>query len=351
MESEKYKNIKTQIEYYLSDKNISKDKFFYDLIKNNENGFINLNVFLKCNAIKKNNYTIDDIIEGIKLSNELELNESLNKVKRKNNILPKFELLLKKRKKKKENKEEKTEEIKEEKKIENNENLINDKKIKLSLYSINSDKPNKFHIRDLIKEFKYENPSIEIKYCKYINNKDYICFDDSNLTEKLNPNFDLNDINFTVTKIQDENEIKKFWDLTLSSYIKINKKNENKNNNKIVKFLKHKVKLGNEMYEQVKFIKDKLKMIRNEYKNKEKILGNDGDFLYDLIRFHHNFREKIKDFDYFTLDYVKEYKYLRCFYIVKSNGEKIDFSIDKCLNNLIKIQNQKYLEIPDFYNI
>ena len=115
--------------------------------------------------------------------------------------------------------------------------------------------------------------------------------------------------------------------------------------------LKHKVKLGNEMYEQVKFIKDKLKMIRNEYKNKEKILGNDGDFLYDLIRFHHNFREKIKDFDYFTLDYVKEYKYLRCFYIVRTNGEKIDFSIDKCLNSLIKKQNQRSLEIPDFYDI
>ena len=341
MEKEKYKNIKAQIEYYLSDKNLCKDEFFHKLIKNSENGYIDVNIFLKCNAIKKNNYTINDIIEGIKLSNELELDDSLTKIKRKNNILPELELLKKKR-----NKEKKEENIKE------NISIVN-KNINPSLYSINSDKPNKFHIKDLIKEFKYENPTIEILYSRYVNDKDYICFDDSNLTEKINPHFDLNDINFTVCKIQDENEIKKFWDSSLdlyNKYLKINEKKQNKINNTKIRFLKHKVKLGNEMYNEIKKIKERIKMIRNEYKNNEKILGNDGDILYDLLRFHHNFREKIKDFEYFTIGNSKGYKYLKCFYIVKTTGEKIDFSINKCLDNLIQKYNQKTLSMPDFYD-
>ena len=112
---EKYKNIKNQIEYYFSDKNLSKDEFFHKLIKNSENGFVDINIFLKCNAIKKNNYTKNDIIEAIKLSNELELDETLTKIKRKNNILPELELLLRK-KKKKEKIEEKKDKKKEEKK-------------------------------------------------------------------------------------------------------------------------------------------------------------------------------------------------------------------------------------------
>ena len=346
MENEKYNNIKNQIEYYLSDKNLSKDEFFHKLIKNSENGFVDINIFLKCNAIKKNNYTKNDIIEAIKLSNELELDETLTKIKRKNNILPELELLLRK-KKKKEKIEEKKEEKKEIIQKKNNNN------IKPSLYSINSDKPNKFHIKDLIKEFKYENPSIEILYSRFVNNKDYICFDDSNLTEKINPNFDLNDINFIVTKIEDEDEIKKFWDSSLilyNNHLKFNERKQNKNNNKTIKFLKHKVKLGNEMYDKIKDIKNKIKMIRNEYKNNEKILGNDGDILYDLLRFHHNFKEKIKDFEYFTIGNSKGYKYLKCFYIVKTNGEKIDFSINKCLDNLIQKYNQNKLSMPDFYD-
>ena len=346
MENEKYNNIKNQIEYYLSDKNLSKDEFFHKLIKNSENGFVDINIFLKCNAIKKNNYTKNDIIEAIKLSNELELDETLTKIKRKNNILPELELLLRK-KKKKEKIEEKKEEKKEIIQKQNNNN------IKPSLYSINSDKPNKFHIKDLIKEFKYENPSIEILYSRYVNNKDYICFDDSNLTEKINPNFDLNDINFIVTKIEDEDEIKKFWDSSLilyNNHLKFNERKQNKKNNNNIKFLIHKVKLGNEMYNKIKDIKNKIKMIRNEYKNNEKILGNDGDILYDLLRFHHNFKEKIKDFEYFTIGNSKGYKYLKCFYIVKTNGEKIDFSINKCLDNLIQKYNQNNLSMPDFYD-
>ena len=45
--------LKTQIEYYLSDENLIKDKFFFDLIKNSKDGFIPINVFLNCNKIKK----------------------------------------------------------------------------------------------------------------------------------------------------------------------------------------------------------------------------------------------------------------------------------------------------------
>jgi La domain len=46
--------IKTQIEYYLSDKNLAKDKFFREQIQTSKDGYIAISHFLNCNNIKSN---------------------------------------------------------------------------------------------------------------------------------------------------------------------------------------------------------------------------------------------------------------------------------------------------------
>ena len=51
-DKEKDKEIKGQIEYYLSDKNLETDEFFHKKIKENSDGYIDIDLFLKCNKVK-----------------------------------------------------------------------------------------------------------------------------------------------------------------------------------------------------------------------------------------------------------------------------------------------------------
>ena len=111
-ENEKKIAIKEQIEYYLSDENLKQDSFFHDKISENSNGYLDLDYLLKCNKIKKAGWTKEELIEGIKLSDIVELDNTNNKVRRKDNKpLPELVLLskkdqnLKKKKKKRKKKE------------------------------------------------------------------------------------------------------------------------------------------------------------------------------------------------------------------------------------------------------
>ncbi len=69
---ETHAKIQTQIEYYLSDKNLAKDKFFRDQIQTSKDGYIALSHFLNCNNVKTNKWTVADIIAACKSSTELE---------------------------------------------------------------------------------------------------------------------------------------------------------------------------------------------------------------------------------------------------------------------------------------
>ena len=53
--------IKEQIEYYLSDKNLEHDSFFHQKISENSNGYLDLELLLKCNKIKNAGWTLDEI--------------------------------------------------------------------------------------------------------------------------------------------------------------------------------------------------------------------------------------------------------------------------------------------------
>lgn len=45
--------IRKQIEYYLGDANLKKDKFFCNLLSEGSKGYVDIKVFLKCNKIKE----------------------------------------------------------------------------------------------------------------------------------------------------------------------------------------------------------------------------------------------------------------------------------------------------------
>lgn len=73
------------MEYYLSDKNLKTDNFFYDLIKNNKEGWVELSVIQKCNAIKNMKLKDADIVAALEGSKDVEVSKDNKSIRRANN--------------------------------------------------------------------------------------------------------------------------------------------------------------------------------------------------------------------------------------------------------------------------
>jgi hypothetical protein len=76
--------IKTQIEYYLSDMNLIKDKFFREQIQTDKEGYVAVSHFLNCNNVKNAKWTADDIIKACTDSTLVEIKDQ--KVRRAGNL-------------------------------------------------------------------------------------------------------------------------------------------------------------------------------------------------------------------------------------------------------------------------
>lgn len=57
--------------------------------------------------------------------------------------------------------------------------------------------------------------------------------------------------------------------------------------------------------------------------------------LLELLKHHEKGEEKIKGAKDFTVSLHPEYKQTRCFFVIKEDGTKEDFSFHKCLNNMV----------------
>jgi hypothetical protein len=67
--------LKKQVEYYLSDKNLAGDRFFHEKISEAKEGWIDLTFILACNKIKsfKLKSAAEDVAEAVKDSTEVEV--------------------------------------------------------------------------------------------------------------------------------------------------------------------------------------------------------------------------------------------------------------------------------------
>ncbi|XP_058824613.1 la-related protein 7 [Topomyia yanbarensis] len=76
----KFNAIRSQMEFYFSDANLSKDRYLGQCIKNDP--FVALSEFLKFNRIKKLTDSVEDIVIALKNSELLQLSEDRSKVRR-----------------------------------------------------------------------------------------------------------------------------------------------------------------------------------------------------------------------------------------------------------------------------
>lgn len=78
-------DIRKQVEYYLSDGNLSRDSFFNSKIREDPHGYLDLLFILNCNKIKSMTVSKETIVDAIKDSTEVESDETGNRIRRKGN--------------------------------------------------------------------------------------------------------------------------------------------------------------------------------------------------------------------------------------------------------------------------
>ena len=78
-------------------------------------------------------------------------------------------------------------------------------------------------------------------------------------------------------------------------------------------------------------VKSKSRAILNIMKDGEKLEEEDAAFIMEIAKQHSNQEAKLKDFDHFEVGLHPEYNKTRCFFVVRKNGDKEDFSVSKCI--------------------
>jgi hypothetical protein len=335
VDNQNLSTLRVQLEYYLSDTNLANDEFFYNKISEDSEGFIEIGLFLNCNKVKKFNVTKEYLVKAIKLSQELELNSSEDKIRRKGNKpLPELKLLKKKQKRKESESESEEEQEKGE----------NDSYDPIIL-EIKSDKDTEIRWKNIQDEFALLNPHLTVAYMRFKTNSGHIgVFNKSGDEFKFNDKFTIEGVEFTVTKAQGDNLIN-FWrdhgshfEMCIGKTKKIGKGGKTRRD---TNYLKNSVTLANEVYTDVTKIKARSRTILHSNKDGEKIQAGDHDFLYDLLKHHRNFAEKSKNLDHFTTDKPSDFQYSRCFFIVRKDGSRDDFSVYKCIERLHNENSKK----------
>ena len=78
-------------------------------------------------------------------------------------------------------------------------------------------------------------------------------------------------------------------------------------------------------------MKSKARAILNLKQDGEALKDNDHDFIKELIAFHQKGTDKVKDMTHFEVGEHPDFAKTRCFFVVRSDGKKEDFSVSKCI--------------------
>ena len=343
MEEKVKEDIKNQIEYYFSDKNLEGDKFFHDLISKDKEGYLDLEYILQCNIIKKNKWTKDQILESIKESEKIEANTDKTKIRRKDNKplppLDENKLLNRKREREKENKNKN-------KKKENTPIILN----------ISTDKETEIKWQDIESKYKSLNPDLSIIYTRFNKNEGNFGIEnnadngDNGENKKSNLNFvkgfDIDGIKFNV-KICEGEELKKFMEENKSHLEQCLKKTKNKNKKrkKTNTMLNEAVNLGDEEYKDIAKIKEKINKIMKETNDKMIILNEEQTkFIKDLVKYHPDKKiiKKTEDIPFIGVGKLNENEYKKGFFGLDENKEKMyDFLIYKCPERIMSEDRKK----------
>lgn len=325
---EKLNQLRGQVEYYLSDDNLKRDKFFHEKISSDVDGYLDVDLIMNCNKIKTMNVPKELVIDAIKKSKELEL--SGDRVRRiGNKALPELKFLNKKSKRDEDDDDEKEADKEEEQSFDP------------VILQISSDKEPEFKWKAIQDEFKNLNKNLKVVYLRFNKDQGHIGVFNSNPELKFSENFEIEGVKFTVKKCEGDDLIE-FWKDHGGHFemcIGRNKRQDNKKGRREKKkvdpnYLRNPVNLGDETYSDLTKVKSRARKILTSTKDGDKVPASDQQFLIDVLKYHRNFDEKAKNISHFTTGKPKEHDYSRCFFIVREDGSQEDFSVGKCIDRI-----------------
>jgi len=335
--------IKTQVEYYLSDKNLKQDAFFHDIISKDAHHAIPIEAIMKCNKIKKMNIDSGIIVEAISKSTEIEVTADKTAIKRKNDSpIPDLD-------------PQPTKKIITESNGSKNGSSVNKKHEE---HKIEEEKPKPVIKEPLVFTLKTEQPylagrkslqekieaviGMSVPYCRMAKQEGNFVVDKSNLPEEIKnkfttEGFTYENLKFAV-KEAEGGDLKTFWDKHGQHYNTCvnakEKSQKDKDKDRKKKFTNKEITFGNEKYADINRLKNIFKNILQQVSNDEIVKEPHHTMLLELLKFHDHHENKIKDLQHFTVGPHPEHKDSRCFFVVRKDGHKEDFSAKKCLENL-----------------
>ena len=329
MNEETQKEIRKQIEYYLSDMNLETDEFFYKVISNEKEGYLDLEYIMQCNKVKKAGWNKNMIIDSIKDSEQIELNDQKTKIRRKGNK-PLPELNEKKLLNKKRYREKK-------------ENKINP-----IILIFTSDKDNELKWQDIEAKYKSLNPTLSVIYTRFKTNEGHFGIIPSganlknkNEKDKVNytKEFNINGIKFSV-KLCEGKELEKFMEENQSHLdLCVNKERDKKLKKKNKTILKSLVKLGEEEFNDIAKIKEKIRKMISRVEDELIILDEkEIKFIKDLVKFHPDkeVNEKVNNAPFIGIGKIDPHQYTKAFFGLNDKKEKLfDFFVNKCPEKIL----------------
>lgn len=336
----------TQAEYYMSDENLKIDSFFHRKISDSKDGFIPIDFLLNCNKMKKLVSKKEDLVAALKKSKQLVVSDDGAMFKRVNSKIPQLTLLNKKRAN---NKAEDKEESKPLVSVEKKDDEV-------VIYSIKASKCIDANWRIIQECIIKNNPGLEVSYMRFAKDAGHLGLANKVIGKLVETKvkLDLEDGKDVVVEIYKcaADDLVDFWKqhgnhlkMCLNKDLKFDKstkKDKESNRNKKrdeehggASKTDHKlttpVTLGQNKFIDIKDIRQKARSIMNNINNGAKPLSHETKFLEDVLKYHPN-KQKTEDLDYFTTGQHPEHPENKCFFIVQKGGEKVDFSINKCLD-------------------
>lgn len=338
MESKDLSPLVTQLEYYLSDANLEFDEFFFTEIEKSADRWLAIDQVMNCNKVKKGGWTICDLQNALIKSELLELNEDETCMRRKATEMPEFKGTRKEKfemRTRSDSKKLKDEELKKDDTEDKSKYFV---PVLLVIPDVSGLPKNGKLIEDTIGK-EYE---VKVPYARINKMNGHIVFDKNDTDPKLLENLLKNGFHFETNKIEvisaSEREINFFNRENLAYQDKIVKKKFNKSVKKAGKAADRKlfnsVIFAGKKYNNFSSLQTEFKNLISKTRNGAEIEGDQIELLKELLKHHEKSEEKLKDLTGFTVDFHPTYKQTRCFFIIKNDGTKEDFSLHKCLNVL-----------------
>jgi len=346
--------LQRQLEYYFSDENLAKDAFFHEKISNSSEGYLPIELFLKCNKVIKMGSIKENIIEAVGKSKILELSKNKEEIRRLQTMpLPELKLLQKKRDKPDtkngdhdSEEKSKSKQTKKEKQTEMDERN-EEEPLETVILTIKCDNDTKVTWKQIFNEFKEENQNLKVVYFRFDQDGKEGNAAIFRVDETLNfkNTLKIGDTTFKITVAEGE-EVETFWkkhgthfELCLNGSKRGRGKKNFKNSQSEVVKLKEPIVLGEETFTELPNIKVRVRKILSLNKDNEVLNKSDHCFIFDLLKVFNKREEKQGDIKQFVICPHKTKSYYRTFFSIYNDDTKDEFSVQKCIEK-IKIMNQ-----------